>query len=441
MLRSINIGLSISPRTVRFVGKKCFPLIVILLISAACSSTKKQIAKKISASLKVESTENYFIGILMIDPQTGDTLYNWNAAKYFTPASNTKIFTLYASLKLLPEKIPSLKYIERNDTIYAEGTGDPTLLHPYFQHKAALDFLKDKQHIALHLNNFQDAKLGPGWSWDDYHYYYQPERGSFPLYGNVLTLFNLPNSTITPSYFKDSVVDLNFGANREPEKNRFYYSSERKDTVEIPFRTDSILTKKLLEEALGKKFKVVHKMPIGERKLIYGVPTDSVLKRMMHQSDNFLAEQLLVLASATLTDTLNSAKARDYVLEELLKDLKQQPRWVDGSGLSRYNLFTPESMVHVLHKMYLEIPRERLFDLFPKGGVSGTLEDWYPANPEPYIIAKTGSLGNNHSLSGYLITKSGKTLIFSFMNNHFRQPSSEIKRRMQRILEGVRDGY
>ncbi|MGI9552249.1 MAG: D-alanyl-D-alanine carboxypeptidase, partial [Aurantibacter sp.] len=77
----------------------------------------------------------------------------------------------------------------------------------------------------------------------------------------------------------------------------------------------------------------------------------------------------------------------------------------------------------------------------PKGGVSGTLEDWYPGNPKPYIIAKTGSLGNNHCLSGYLITKSGKTLIFSFMNNHFRRPSSKIKRRMQLIFEEIRDGY
>jgi len=173
----------------------------------------------------------------------------------------------------------------------------------------------------------------------------------------------------------------------------------------------------------------------------YSVSTDSVLRRMMWESDNFLAEQLLILASSTLSDTLDSNTARTFVLDDLLKDLKQQPRWVDGSGLSRYNLFTPESLVQVLEKMYREIPRERLFSFFPKGGISGTLEDWYPGNPEPYIIAKTGSLGNNHSVSGYLLTKSGKTLIFSFMNNHFRKPSSEIKKRMQRVFEELRDNY
>jgi D-alanyl-D-alanine carboxypeptidase/D-alanyl-D-alanine-endopeptidase (penicillin-binding protein 4) len=98
-------------------------------------------------------------------------------------------------------------------------------------------------------------------------------------------------------------------------------------------------------------------------------------------------------------------------------------------------------MVRVLQKLYEEISRERLFHLFPAGGVSGTLENWYPGDPEPYLYAKTGSLGNNHCVSGYLITKSGKTLIFSFMNNHFRHPSSEVKKRMQRIFEGIRDTY
>jgi D-alanyl-D-alanine carboxypeptidase/D-alanyl-D-alanine-endopeptidase (penicillin-binding protein 4) len=162
---------------------------------------------------------------------------------------------------------------------------------------------------------------------------------------------------------------------------------------------------------------------------------------MMEVSDNFIAEQLLILGSSTLSDTLNSHNAREHVLDNYLSDLRQPPRWVDGSGLSRYNLFTPESMVHVLHTMYNEIPRERLFLFFPTGGKSGTIENWYPGSPDPYIYAKTGSLGNNHCLSGYLLTKSGKTLIFSFMNNHFVESSSEIKKRMQSIFENIRDNY
>ncbi|MBM1107673.1 D-alanyl-D-alanine carboxypeptidase [Aurantibacter crassamenti] len=441
MLKSIKTVHSRDNIKLNSCSRNTIITIIVLLLLTSCSSSKKIISKNISATIHSEQSANHFTGILIIDPQINDTIYNLNSQKYFTPASNTKIFTLYSALKLLPKEIPALKYITTNNTTYIEGTGDPTLFHSYFQNDNVVNFLKDKKEISLSLNNFDDAKYGPGWSWDDYQYYYQPERGSLPLYGNVVTLYNMPQKTISPQFFTDSIVNIHFNKNREAEKNLFYYSTKRRDTIEIPFRTDSTLTRKLLEQVLNKKIKLVNEMPKGEKQLIYSVPTDTVLKRMMHESDNFLAEQLLILGSSTLSDTLNSSTTRNYVLEKLLADLKQEPRWVDGSGLSRYNLFTPESIVQVLQKMYIEIPRERLFDFFPKGGVSGTLEDWYPGNTEPYIFAKTGSLSNNHCLSGYLITKSGKTLIFSFMNNHFKQSSSEIKKRMQHIFEEIRDNY
>jgi D-alanyl-D-alanine carboxypeptidase/D-alanyl-D-alanine-endopeptidase (penicillin-binding protein 4) len=182
-------------------------------------------------------------------------------------------------------------------------------------------------------------------------------------------------------------------------------------------------------------------MPQGKKETLYGIDTDSLYVRLMHESDNFIAEQLLIMASGILTDTLNSENARNHILKNQLKDLPQHPRWVDGSGLSRYNLFTPQSMVYVLNLLYKEVPEERLLSIFPAGGVSGTVESWYGGIEEPYIFAKSGSLSNNYCLSGYLRTKKGKLLIFSFMNNHFRHSPSEVKERMQTIFEVIREGY
>ena len=418
-------------------------LILYFLFSSliiGCSSTKRGIQKSTQKVFNSEFYDNQFTGFLVVNPQNKDTLLNFNGEKYFTPASNTKIFTLFTALQHLSDSIPALKYIQQNDTLYIEGTGDPTLLHSYFEHNKTLDFLKKYDNISVHLNNFQDEKFGPGWAWEDYQYYFQPEKGPFPLYGNVTTIKASSPVTVTPSYFQDSVIRINFSRNRELQKNTFYYGPSRKDTLEVPFKADTALTKKLLAKVLGKSVKIAAKLPEGEKRIKYSVPVDSVYKRMMIESDNFLAEQLLLLCSSTLSDTLNSSKVREYILENELADLKQQPRWVDGSGLSRYNLFTPESMVHVLSKMYQDIPKERLLSFFPAGG-QGTLKDWYPGDPEPYLFAKTGSVGNNHNISGYLFTKSGKTLIFSFMNNHFRQPSSEVKKRMERIFEDIRDNY
>ena len=421
--------------------KKIVVLLLLSLLFVGCATVSRSLVKKIDAQIKSVQYNNQFTGFLVIDPESKDTIYNINSSKYFTPASNTKIFTLFASLNLLPDSIPTLKYTVKNDTLYVQGTGDPSVLHPYFNDSTALNFMDKYDNISLYLNNFEDEKFGPGWSWDDYHWYYSPERSGFPQYGNILTINNADSLVVYPNYFKDSVVLIDYPVNRELQKNLFYFNPSKKDTVEIPFKVDSALTKIFLETSLKKKIHITHKIPDGEQRILYGIPSDSLYKRMMEVSDNFLAEQLLILGSSTLSDTLNSRKAREYVLDNYLSDLSQSPRWVDGSGLSRYNLFTPESMVHVLHRMYNEIPRERLFLFFPTGGISGTIEDWYPERPDPYIYAKTGSLGNNHCLSGYLLTNSGKTLVFSFMNNHFMESSSEIKKRMQSIFENIRDNY
>jgi len=405
-----------------------------------CSGTKRSFQKSTQKVFESAFYDNQFTGFLVVNTQNKDTLLNFNGKKYFTPASNTKIFTLYTVLKLLPDSIPALKYIRQNDSLYIEGTGDPTLLHSHFEHNKTLNFLKRYDNIVIHLNNFQDEKFGPGWAWEDYQYYFQPEKGPFPMYGNVTTIKTSSPTKVTPSYFQDSVVPISSAQNRDLQQNVFYYESSRKDTLEVPFKTDTSLTRKLLETALGKNVSISSKMPKVAKKFAYSVQVDSVYKRMMIESDNFLAEQLLLVSSSMLSDTLNSSKAREYILENELADLKQQPRWVDGSGLSRYNLFTPESMVHVLSKMYHDIPKKRLFDFFPKGG-EGTLKEWYHGDPKPYLFAKTGSVGNNHNISGYLLTKSGRTLVFSFMNNHFRQPSAEVKKQMQRIFEEIRDNY
>ncbi|WP_422079563.1 D-alanyl-D-alanine carboxypeptidase/D-alanyl-D-alanine-endopeptidase [Ulvibacterium sp.] len=413
----------------------------IAIVLLGCASPKRIIQKKVRPVLDSELFENQFTGFLVLNPEKRDTIYSYNSAKYFTPASNTKIYTLFASLHLLPDSIPSLKYKLQSDTLFVEGTGDPSFLHPYFRDSTALHFLKGYNVISLYLDNFQEERFGPGWSWGDYQWYYSAERSPFPLYGNVLTVYEKEGLQVSPALLKDKVIPIDYAVQREESENMFYFNPSRKDTTEIPLKLDSALIRNLLEDALKRKVSITHSPLKGQKSILYSMPSDSIYAKMMMDSDNFLAEQLLILASSTLSDTLNTDKVRNYVLDSLLTDLKQPPRWVDGSGLSRYNLFTPQSMIHVLHLMYQRIPRQRLFSLFPAGGVSGTLENWYPGDPDPYIYAKTGSLGNNHCVSGYLLTKSGKTLIFSFMNNHFRIPSTEVKKRMQSVFEIIRDTY
>ncbi len=382
-----------------------------------------------------------FHGLVVFDPISGKILHNTNGNKYFIPASNVKIFTLYTSRKMLPKKSPVLHYYQRSDTTYIKGTGYPASMHPFFKDSTLISFLKNRQHITLLLPKSEIPRFGPGWAWEDYDTYFSPESNDFPLYGNVTTIYPKEDESIIPKIFKDSLFLGDKTLRREELHNLFYVSETSRDTLTVPYITSVGLTKQLLETNIEKEVLVTDQYPEEPKLTLSGLETDSIIKRMMYVSDNFLAEQLLLMSSSTLSDTLSTKKMISHILENDLKGLKNPPRWVDGSGLSRYNLFTPESIVQVLQKLYQENPEEVLFELFPSWDANGTIEVWKNDFGPRYVFAKSGAMGNTYNLSGYLKAKSGRILIFSCMNNHFRIPSSEVRKHIELILNTLRERY
>ncbi|WP_190809173.1 D-alanyl-D-alanine carboxypeptidase [Flagellimonas sp. S3867] len=403
-----------------------------------CSSSR---LSKYDNQLKENTFQNSFHGLVVMDAETNKVLYNTNGEMYFTPASNTKIVTLFTGLKMIPEHFPALKYIENNDSLYVVPTGDPSWLHPYFKDSTAINFLKQKKNVAVFLENSEDERFGPGWAWEDYPYYFSAERSPLPLYGNVVSLSNIDGLEASPLFFLDSVQETNSSTGRDEFNNKFYINTEQQDTIQMPFIIKEGLTKYLLESLLKKEVTLLDSLPAAPKEVLYGVKSDSIYKRMMHVSDNFLAEQIMMTASSTLSDTLGIKRAMDHMLENELSFLDQKPRWVDGSGLSRYNLFTPKSFVQILQRLYQNVDTKRLFTLFPNWDATGTVSKWENLNMEPFIFAKSGSFGNNYNLSGYLKTKSGKVLIFSFMNNHFQIPSSEVRFQMYTLLKSLHEKH
>jgi D-alanyl-D-alanine carboxypeptidase/D-alanyl-D-alanine-endopeptidase (penicillin-binding protein 4) len=201
----------------------------------------------------------------------------------------------------------------------------------------------------------------------------------------------------------------------------------------------------MLSDTLGKTVKYVDIERPESPKEIYSIKSDTAYKRMLRPSDNFIAEQLLLLTASELDMPLNSRSVIEKMKEEYLDMLPQEPQWVDGSGLSRYNMFTPASMIRLLEAIDDEFDNDdKLFHLLPAGGERGTIRSWYGPEDdgeEPYVYAKTGTLSNNHSLSGYVLTKNGKKLYFSFMNNHYVGSSSIVKEEMEKVLWYIHSNF
>ena len=389
-------------------------------------------------------------GLIIYDPDKAQVVYEFNSNKYFTPASNTKIFTFFTSLSIIGDSIPAFKYVISGDSLIFWGTGDPSFLYKNsFNTPDVYNFfIEAKQQLYLSTSNFQTKRFGAGWAWDDYNDYYSTERSSFPIYGSIISIEEQDNCVkVYPHFFNSSIVK-NPGVTdkssvvREVHENRMKYfpgMQSKKLAKDIPIKINDSLTCALLSDTLKRPVTLINKrLPIST-KTFFSIPADSVYKVMMQQSDNFIAEQLLLICSEILSDTLKPEIAISYAKKNLMNDFKDEPVWIDGSGLSRYNLFTPRSIVQLWEKIYKLVPRERLFPLLATTG-KGTMRTSYKAEA-PYIFGKTGTLSNNHNLSGYLLTKTGKVLIFAFMNNNYITPTSDIRKNMAEVLIKIKDKY
>ena len=411
----------------------------VLLMGFLSCSTAKKVEKDLS---KQSEINNYFRGFVVYNTKKNKEIINYNGAKYFTPASNTKLFTFYTAYKTFKDSVVGLEYAKKGDSLIIKGTADPSLLYGFEENKT-LDFLKgsDKE-IYLLDEVIDEPKFGDGWSWDDYGYYYMPEKSLFPIYGNIIEITKESQIEVKPSLFKDSIeMNNEMGSRRALNRNRFYVrSSDRFEERQVPFVTSNQLVADLLEFEIDKKIVLIDNKNTYNYKPFYSVSYDSLYQKLLRVSDNFIAEQLMLQVGNKVDSVYSVQKAISYSLDNYLQNIPQRPRWVDGSGLSRYNLFTPENFVFLLKKMYLEIPKEKLFDYFPVGGERGTLENYF-ANNKPYIYAKTGTLSNNFNLSGYLITKKGTVLIFSYMNNHYKGSASDRKKEMEVFFKKLYNSY
>jgi D-alanyl-D-alanine carboxypeptidase/D-alanyl-D-alanine-endopeptidase (penicillin-binding protein 4) len=433
--------------------KACVFVLSGSIFLSACSLNQRM-AHKVSRQFKASKiVDQYHVGFALYDPVKKEMIYGKNADTYFTPASNTKLLTFYAGLKMIPDSIPSLRYVEQGDSLIFWGTGDPSFLQTELKGMKAFEFLKSsKKKLFFSPNRYSGTIYGQGWSWDDYNDYYQAEITELPLMDNLLAVTTDKNKLkVSPASLSNCVVmdkanrSGTFKVTRALDQNVFTYPNATRAPdfrQQIPYKTSTLLTLNLLGDTLRKRVGVIPMQMPATAKTIHNMKSDSVFKAMLLPSDNFIAEQLLLVYSNQISTDLSSSKAIAYILQNYLSNLPGKPTWVDGSGLSRGNLFTPREIVSVLDSIYVTVhDNKRLFGMLPAGGKTGTLKNAYPKTEYPFVFGKTGSLSNNHNQSGYVVSKKGKVYIYSFMNNNFVLPTSEVRAEIARIVTYIHEKF
>ena len=435
--------------------KYILPVLFVGLLLAGCSP-----GRRIARDLRTKPTyAHHVVGVSVYDPATGKYLIRHNADRPFTPASNTKLFSFYAGLLTLPDSLPALLYtvrpgvaqpgVARTDSLIFWGTGNPLLLHPDLPDTTVLAFLRSRpEKLFFSPTNYTGPRFGPGWSWADYNEDYSPELAPLPIYGNVV---RFSGDVISPRRFMDS---LRIAPDAKPEtdvrraefSNQFVGPRGSITRQDVPFRWSAGLAAQLLADTLHRPVGIVQLLIPPDARLLRGMVTDSLYKRMLQVSDNQFAEQVLFMMSAERglvspgSAQLQPVAELRRMADSVLRYPATSAKWADGSGLSRYNLFTPNVLIDLLTKIAARVPQQRLFALLPAAGQSGTLQSMALAG-KPYIFAKSGSLTGVYNLSGYLMTKRGRLLYFSVMNNNFTGPVSAVRRQTAELLAQIHERF
>lgn len=400
--------------------------------------------------------EQAHTGFVLYDMDYQSHLYGFNSDRKFVPASNIKLLTFYLANRLLGHRAPGVFYQEFADHLELWGSGYPLALHPDF---GAYDELypwlaRQTKPITINFPVGPGAvsRYGAGWSWDDYNDSYVYERSAFPLYGNRLFMDLSPVDSLGRQSLLGSPPSV-VGALRQPDGqevrirrsefgNDFTVGPSFYEPLRFPLERPLHLSPEFLTNELAIALPQIQistgYAPYPEASQLNVLEAslpDTVFRKLLQESDNYLAEQLLLQAAAKRYGLPSTEMVIDYARDTLFPSLGVEGiRWVDGSGLSRYNLISPRQMTRIVLALDQEVGRDRLLSLLPAGGESGTLKNRYNNEEKTYLWAKTGSLSGVACLSGMLLTKRGKWLAFSFMHNNYVGSSRAYYEEMEKTL-------
>jgi len=363
-----------------------------------------------------------FSGILIKDLNTQEVVFSHNEDKLFTPASLTKIFTLLAALETLGEEyaystsfyFSSTTPGEINGDLYIAGSGDPTQT-PEVIRKIA-DALVQKFNIRqisgdIVLDNSKflpEEFLGRGWMWDDKN----------PLIG-ALTVMGYKVKEKQNSYL--NAMPLLWG-------NIFSQELSKKGVkIEGNIRIGKV------QEDLRIKY------------IYYSDTLDKILAYMMKKSDNQSAENIFrTLALEDNPEGVSTTIARAIASLEEVIDTVLGLKWgkdyifVDGCGLSEYNLTTPAHLVKAITYLYQKYDF-KILDYFANTKEKGTLKERLPFQ----VWGKTGTLSSASALAGLLETKDKRWVVFCLMENNFifAEDENDPKKFENRIIEYIYENF
>jgi len=421
-------------------------------------SSYPRLQGKIDAMIARELPPHSLAAIKVVSLKTGETLYEMNPNLLVSPASLQKLFIGAAALSYLgPDHSIETSIAKSSDqpTLFLRGCGDPLLK------TADLTIMADTLGAILPGANtytlvgdtscFDDLYWGKGWMWDD-----EPSPQAMyltPLSVNKNTVrvmvtpgkkaalpatiatepptryLQIENTATTAAPGGACAITIT----RPPgdRENRVHVAgtlaadcpaTTRQLTVWRPELYSLTLLGELLNQAgVPTKVPTMGGAPAsGETIVAIRHSLGDIVTEMLKTSDNLSAENLLKYLSHV--KSLDKGSAKDGILwvkaylehKGLATDLLQ---FVDGSGLSRYNLTTADAVTRLLVAVYADPLVSPFFiNALAIAGIDGTLKERMKGTPAQGVLkGKTGSMEGISALAGYTTTAAGDPLAFTMI--------------------------
>ncbi len=173
-------------------------------------------------------------------------------------------------------------------------------------------------------------------------------------------------------------------------------------------------------------------------------PLHKLLAIVNKPSQNFYADMLLKATGAHVHGK-GSWSTGESVVKDLLTTAGANPKSLnmsDGSGLSRYNMIEPRQALALLKYMHSRPDFATFEASLPIMGVDGTLRTRMRGTPaQGNVKAKTGTIGRVRALSGFLMTNSGRRLVFSMIANNYSTPTDDATEAQNQALLEIMKQY
>lgn len=377
--------------------------------------------------------------------------------------------------------------------LYIWSNGDPTFYSRFFDsstvvfHRFAKE-LKDKGikeikgSVIADGTAFDNNTIGFGWGFDDLLYWYAAQVTPLQINENYIDfkinpLLRNSRSLVQPNIISPSIkiienfefvdsINLNnpLRDRIKVKKNSFcddeivfsgkiYQNDTTEIDISVALSNPNLFYAEVFTEVLRKNDIKVEQKPkcILDTAEIKVARKDTtvlilyrsfsfvdILKQMMKVSHNLYAETM-IKTIGYIRENNGSFNAGKKYCEEQLQSIginKNTYRYVDGSGLSRLNYFSPLQFLTVLESALLSKDKNKWLDLFPISGIDGTLKNRMKGTiAEGKIKAKTGTLSNVRALSGYICDSNGEPVfIFSIIWNGYLTPVANVDAIIDKIL-------